>query len=131
MSRLRWILGGLLGFFALNAFGGAAYGLAGAEGIPREWLSGSPFSDYFIPSLILGVVVGGSLLVAAWAVLTRWANAVWFAIGASAVVLVWIAAQVSIIGYTSWMQPATAIYAVVILLLAALPIVAGRDRRLA
>ena len=35
--------GTLLDFGALNAFGGGYYGLAGAQGIPREWLRGSPF----------------------------------------------------------------------------------------
>ena len=34
---------------------------------PESWLAGTPFSDYTVPGLILGVVVGGSALVAAWA----------------------------------------------------------------
>jgi hypothetical protein len=33
---LRYLLGGLLGFGAVNAFGGGVYGLAGAEGVPLE-----------------------------------------------------------------------------------------------
>jgi hypothetical protein len=45
---VRWPLGLLLGFGALNAFGGGYYGMAGAEGIPTAWLAGSPFHDYFI-----------------------------------------------------------------------------------
>jgi hypothetical protein len=56
----RYTLGGLLALVAVNAFGGGYYGLAGAEGIPREWLAGSPFHSYFVPSLFLLVVVGGS-----------------------------------------------------------------------
>jgi hypothetical protein len=40
------------------------------------------------------------------------------ALTAGAVVLVWIVAQVTIIGYASWMQPATAIAGLLILLLA-------------
>src|SRR5580765_1287791 len=62
---IRYSLGSLLAFGALNAIGGGSYGLSGAAGVPTEWLEGSPFSDYFIPSLILLVVVGGSFVVAA------------------------------------------------------------------
>lgn len=102
----------------MNAFGGGYYGLAGAKGIPTEWLEGSVFRDYFIPSLVLLVVVGGSFLVAALAVFARWRRAALLAAGAAAVVIGWLAVQVSIIGYVSWMQPVTAIAAVVILVLA-------------
>jgi hypothetical protein len=70
---LRYPLGVLLLFSALNALGGGSYGmLGGAKGIPLEWLAGSPFRDYFIPSLILFAVVGGSTLLAGIAVLARW-----------------------------------------------------------
>jgi peptidoglycan/LPS O-acetylase OafA/YrhL len=115
---IRYPLGALLAFGALNAFGGGYYGLSGAKDIPREWLEGSPFPDYFIPSLILFSVVGGSLLVAAISVFWRWGMARLLALGAGAIVLGWIAVQVAIIGYVSWMQPTTAIAAVAILALA-------------
>ena len=52
-SWIRLVLGGLLAFGALNAFGGGVYGLSGAEGVPLELLEGSPFKTYFVPSLIL------------------------------------------------------------------------------
>ena len=67
---IRYSLGALLVFGAVNAFGGGYYGLSGAKGVPTEWLNGSPFPDYFVPSLILLVVVGGSFIVAAIAVFT-------------------------------------------------------------
>jgi len=67
---IRYSLGALLVFGAVNAFGGGYYGLSGAKGVPTEWLNGSPFPDYFVPSLILLVVVGGSFIVAAMAVFT-------------------------------------------------------------
>jgi len=51
-SGLRYALAGLLAFGALNAFAGGYYGLSGAPGVPVEWLEGSPFSDYTVPSLI-------------------------------------------------------------------------------
>jgi hypothetical protein len=68
---VRYFLGTLLAFFALNAFGGGYYGMAGAEGVPLELLEGSPFSSYFIPSLILFLVVGGVSLFASIAVFAR------------------------------------------------------------
>jgi hypothetical protein len=117
---IRYALAGLLAFVALNAFGGGYYGLAGARGVPTGWLAGSSFSSYFVPSLILFFVVGGSLLLATVAVLMRRPRARSAAIAASVIVLGWLAVQVAIIGYVSWMQPVTAIAGVVILRLALL-----------
>ena len=116
---IRWILGGLLAFLALNAFGGGYYGLSGAPGVPTEWLAGSPFQSYFVPSLILFVVVGGAFLTAAIAV---FANARWRRLAVAAAVVIvaaWLAVQVAIIGYVSWMQPVTAIAAAIVAVLAA------------
>jgi asparagine N-glycosylation enzyme membrane subunit Stt3 len=92
--------------------------MAGAEGIPVDWLRGSPFQNYYLPSLILFVVVGGSFLFAAIAVFRRTSFAKGAAVGAVAIVFVWLAVQLSIIGYVSWMQPATAIAGLIVLALA-------------
>jgi peptidoglycan/LPS O-acetylase OafA/YrhL len=115
---IRNSLGSLLAFGALNAIGGGYYGLSGAAGVPTEWLAGSPFSDYFIPSLILLFVVGGSFVMAAIVVFAGLRIARMAALAAGLVVLVWLVAQVAIIGYVSWMQPTTAVAGVVILVLA-------------
>jgi hypothetical protein len=114
----RVVLGVVLAFGALNAFGGALYGLGGAEGVPREWLDGSPFSDYVVPSLFLGIVVGGAFAIASIAVAARRASARTLALAAGAIVLAWLAAQLAIIGYVSWMQPVTAATGLLILVLA-------------
>ena len=114
----RYALGGLLAFIALNAFAGGYYGLAGAEDVPRTWLEGTPFKDYFFPSLILLVVVGGSCLAAAVAVLVRSRLHRAAAFGAATVLLSWLAAEVGLLGYVSWMQPATAAAALMVALLA-------------
>lgn len=121
-NAARFTLGALLAFAALNAFAGAYYGLTGAKGVPKEWLEGSPFSDYFIPSLVLGVVVGGSFLLAAVAVFLGWQSGRLLARAAGAIVLGWLAVQLAIIGYVSWMQPVTAaVGAVIVALASALP----------
>jgi hypothetical protein len=114
----RYLLGGLLAFVALNAFAGGFYGLTGAKDVPREWLSDSPFRSYFIPSLVLFIVVGGGVLAASIAVFARARSARTCAVLAGVLLLGWVRVQVAIIGYVSWMQPATAIAGVVIILLA-------------
>jgi energy-converting hydrogenase Eha subunit B len=107
VPTIRTLLGALLAFGALNAFAGGYYGLSGAEGVPREWLAGSPFTDYSVPSLILFVVVGGTLALAAIMVFMRHRLARAGAFAATMILLGWIVVQVMIIGYVSWMQPAT------------------------
>jgi hypothetical protein len=119
-AAMRVLLGVLLSFGALNAFAGAYYGLAGAPGVPTEWLHGSPFSDYTVPSIILGGVVGGSFLLAAIAVFARWRSARLLAAAAGVIVLGWLVVQLAIIGYVSWMQPATAGWGIAILFVARL-----------
>jgi hypothetical protein len=117
---LRYSLGALLVFGAVNALGGGYYGLSGATGVPTEWLNGSPFPDYFVPSLILLVVVGGSFIVAAMAVFTGLRIARLAALAAGIVVLGWLAVQLAIIGYVSWMQPTTAMAGVLVVVLGSL-----------
>jgi hypothetical protein len=117
-GALRYGLGGLLLFAALNAFAGGYYALAGAKDIPRDWLVDSPFRDYFVPGLILFGVVGGSLLAAAVAVLGRKPFAALAAYAAGVVLLAWLGVEMIIIGYVSWMQPATAAAGLLILLAA-------------
>ena len=118
----RLVLACLLALGAINAAGGAWYGLAGARGIPLEWLAGSPFEDYFVPSFVLLVVVGGSLLAAAIAVFRGSQTARRAASFAGATLAIWICAQVVILGFVSWLQPITAVGALAVLALArALP----------
>ena len=114
----RYLLGSLLLLMAVNAFGGGFYAMAGAKDVPVEWLKESPFPDYFIPGLFLFLVIGGSALLAAVAVFGRHRLARSAALFCGVTVLFWIIIQVIIIGYVSWMQPATAIAASLILLLA-------------
>ena len=117
-KTVRYALGISLFLVALNAFGGGYYGMTGAKNVPVEWLDGSPFSNYIVPSFILFAIVGGSALFAAIAVFRKMKNARKSAFTAGLVILVWIAVQVSIIGYVSWMQPATTIAGILILFLA-------------
>jgi len=117
-SLSRYLLGGLLAFGALNAFAGGYYGMSGAKGVPTEWLEGSPFDDYFVPGPALFAVVGGSFLVAAIAGFAELPHARAASLGAVAILFGWLVIETLVIGYVSWMQPATAAGGLVILLLA-------------
>lgn len=114
---IRLLLGTILLLVALGAFGGGYYGIAGAKDIPLEWLEGSPFSSYLIPSLFLFIFIGGFALFSA--VLSFKADAKYrkFAFIFGILILLWIIMQVGIIGYVSGLQPAIAITGVVIILL--------------
>jgi hypothetical protein len=81
-TLIRIAIGGLEGWVALSAIGGAILMLAGTyqDGVlleaggrgqfPLEWLQHTPFSDYTIPALILTTGVGGSSLIGAVMVFT-------------------------------------------------------------
>jgi hypothetical protein len=114
----RITLGTVEALVALNAFGGGVYGLLGARGVPKEWLDGTPFSGYFIPSLILFCIVGGASLVAAIYVLSARKSAKPFSIAGGLIILAWIGTQVAMIGYVSWLQPAVVVAGFLILFLA-------------
>ncbi|MCB0710299.1 MAG: hypothetical protein KDC15_13015 [Chitinophagaceae bacterium] len=114
---IRYTLGILLLLVAINAFAGGYYAMAGAKNVPTEWLRGSPFSNYFIPGLFLFIVVGGLALLAAIFIFRHHRLALKAAYVSGTIILLWLLIQVTIIGYVSWMQPSTAIAAVIIILL--------------
>lgn len=115
---IRPLLGSLLLVIALNALGGGYYGMAGAKNVPVAWLAGSPFHNYFIPSLFLFVVVGGAALLAAIAVFRKRSYARPVTFLCSSIMITWILVQVAVIGPVSWLQPVTIIAALLIFILA-------------
>ncbi len=104
---------------ALNAIGGGIYGLAGARGVPLQWLQGTPFSSYRAPSLILILVVGGAHSAAFVQVVRRAQRARASSLAAGAILLGWIGVQIAMIGFVSWLQPTVAFAALANLWLAA------------
>lgn len=103
--RTERIIAALGALTAANAIGGAIYGLRGAPNVPRQWLEGSPFHDYRIPSAILGVAVGGTSAASAATAWRGSSHAGPAAVLAGAALTGWIAAQVAIIGPRSFLQP--------------------------
>ncbi len=117
LKVIQYLLGSLLAFMGINAFGGGIYGMMGAKDIPLEWLDGTPFHNFFIPSLILFLIVGGSFLLASIAVFIGHRYAVLVSIFSLLVVYIWLCVQILMIGSVSFLQPATACMASLILLL--------------
>jgi len=89
---------GLLAFGAVSAIAGGIGLLGDGIGLPLDWLDGSPFSDYTIPGIILGAIVGGSQLLAAGAMLRRVERSHTTAAIAGVVMMGWIASEVLIVG---------------------------------
>ena len=108
-ARCRSLLVATELLVAANAVGGAIWGLAGAEDVPREWLEGTPFDSYVVPSLVLLVAVGGGMTTAATAHLVNHPLAPEVSVAAGSTLMCWIVVQVLMIapnGGVSWLQPA-------------------------
>lgn len=104
----------------VNGIAGGYYGMAGADGVPRDWLNGSPFTSYFIPGVILFTLVGIYSLFSSVAVWKGVKPAYHLSLISGMILLSWIAVQVIIIGFVSWLQPAMFILAIVVMALSIL-----------
>jgi hypothetical protein len=99
------ILVALAVFGALSSLVGAVLAVAAnGAGVPIEHLANSPFSSYVVPGLILGMVVGGTQLAAAIALLARHRTALVLSAVAGFGMLIWIFAELAIIRQYSWLQ---------------------------
>jgi hypothetical protein len=101
-------------FLAVSAFAGAVGLVAGYMNIPLSVLHGTPFADFTIPALLLGLVVGGGALVAAGiavfgprklTVLGPWRLDVLASAVAGCIMVGWMVVEVALIGLGSWLQP--------------------------
>lgn len=94
-------------FGAVSSLAGAVLAIgANGGGVPVAYLTNSPFSSYVVPGLILGVVVGGTQLAAAIALLARRRTALLFSAVAGFGMLIWIFVELAIIRQYSWLQAA-------------------------
>jgi hypothetical protein len=94
----RVAIGALALFIAVSAIGGSWGLLAGVVRFPLGWLVGTPFGDYTIPALILGVAVGGGALAAAALLIARDALAPLASVGAGLIQVGWIVGEVVLVG---------------------------------
>jgi hypothetical protein len=94
-------------FGALSAFFGSVLAVAfNGAGVPLEHLAHSPFSSYFVPGLILGVVIGGTQLAAALTLLWKRRTALLLSAVAGFGMLIWIFVELAVIRQYSWLQAA-------------------------
>jgi hypothetical protein len=98
-----------LAFLGLGALGGATFLVTSPDGSAMQWtvsmLDGSPFTDFFIPGLILGGLFGlGSLAVVVMGMAT-WRIAPFLAFALGAGQMIWIVVELVIIGQFSFLHP--------------------------
>ena len=88
----------LLLFLAINAFWGSIYLIADPSGkaiqIPIELLEGTPFSDYFIPGIILFISIGVLSLSVAFITIKKVKNYPWFIILQGCVLIGWLTTEI-------------------------------------
>jgi hypothetical protein len=105
LGRLARLAGGLEVFLGLGALGGGGALMLGPRGeiipLPIAALDGSPFETYLLPGFILFTVLGLGSLAAATLVWLRHPLAPLAAVAAGAVLLVWLAVEVAVVGYTA------------------------------
>ena len=95
MSRIGLVV--LNGFVAFTAIFGA---ILVVPTIPLEWLKHGPFTDYTIPALALGILVGGSSSVGVVLLLARpWAGAV-ATIVAGVMIIGFEIVEIGVVGFT-------------------------------
>jgi hypothetical protein len=129
----RIALVGLELFTALGALVGGGKLLAdpsGARiGFNLQMLQGTPFSSYLVPGAVLVAVNGVGMLAVALGVILRWRRAVDASLFLGALLAAWIAVQVALIGYASFLQPLMFAVGVLIVLVALLAGAATRSGR--
>lgn len=114
LSKLRWALCVLDVVAGLSALVGMVMLLTDwPYQFPIENLKPTPFSDYTVPGLILGIIVGGSALVAAWETLRSASAGALASFVAGLIMMGWIigeyilvpAVRVGLNEPASWLQP--------------------------
>ncbi|HKS68932.1 MAG TPA: hypothetical protein VJQ45_00830 [Ktedonobacterales bacterium] len=116
-------------FAAVSAFAGAIGLVVGYMNIPLDVLRTTPFADFTVPALLLGIVVGGSALTAAViavfgprsiALLEPWRFDALATAAAGCIMVGWMTIEIAMIGLGSWLQPAYFVVGLVMIGLAGL-----------
>ncbi len=108
-------------FAAVSAIVGAVGLLVGFMDIPLSELQGTPFADFTVPALLLGIVVGGSALVAATIALFGLRRFAALASAAAGCVMVgWMTVEIALVGLDVWVQAAYFVVGLVMIGLAGL-----------
>jgi len=108
-------------FEAASAFLGAVGLVVGFMNIPVSILTTTPFTDFTVPAVLLGFVVGGSALVAA--IIAALAIRPFDALSSAAagcITVGWLTSEIGMIGLGSWAQVVWWLVGLVMIILAVL-----------
>jgi hypothetical protein len=97
----RFILIGLEVFLGIGAVAGAVWVV---PTLPPEWLAGTPFPDYAVPALALGVVIGGGAFLAATMLLFHEPWGVLLSLAVGLALAIFEVVETSVIGLDIWLQ---------------------------
>lgn len=114
-TTLRKTLIGLEGLTALSSIAGAIFVV---PFMPLKDLEGSAFSDYLIPALALGILVGGTALLALLALLAQREEAILLAATSGIALAIFEVVEVTTIGPVHILQPTCFVVGLAIALLA-------------
>src|SRR5262252_10391319 len=106
-------------FEAASAFLGAVGLVVGFMNIPVSILTTTPFTDFTVPAVLLGFVVGGSALVAA--IIAALAIRPFDALSSAAagcITVGWLTSEIGMIGLGSWAQVVWWLVGLVMIILA-------------
>lgn len=106
LTRIAWrTLIVVVIFNAISAAGGAiAMLFTDGLGMPMASLTNSPFTSYFLPALILLVVIGGTEALAAGLLLRRRESSLFWTAIAGFAMTIWILTETVFIQGFSWLQ---------------------------
>lgn len=104
-KKVRIALVGVDLFMALQGIAGGLGMLSGSSGAPGELLSGTPFSSFVVPGLLLLLAVGGLSLIAGLLSIKDVFTGAAASILAGCVVLGWIVGEMYVVPWTHWLQP--------------------------
>ncbi|MEJ2114441.1 MAG: hypothetical protein P8X62_12445 [Flavobacteriaceae bacterium] len=117
---LAYFLGILQALIGLTAIAGGFRLISNPNGIPDfpiEWLSNSPFNNYFIPGLVLLIVIGLGNVLAGTVTFLRKRYSGSIAIVLGIFLILYMATEVWFVGLRNFLQPLYFILGVIVLIL--------------
>jgi hypothetical protein len=112
--------GAIQAFIGLTAIAGGFRLVSNPSGtldVPLEWLSNSPFTNYFIPGLVLLIVIGFGNVLAVMATVLRNRYAGSIAAVLSIFLILYMTIEVRFVGLRNFLQPLYFILGVIGLIL--------------
>jgi len=120
-SLLVYSLGVLQAFIGLTAILGGFELVSDPSGIKMnlslEWLNGSPFPDYFVPGLILLIVIGVANTIGAAVTFFRSRYSGNTAVALATCLIIYLTVEIWVVGLQTILQPSYFILGVIVLLL--------------